>query len=483
MYAALFKINPNHDLRGRFSTKASGSKPDFGARETGETDKAYAKRVIDHMDKPKSLPEEHGRYFNLEHAKVLEISNIESGKTDEQNVQGGENGAKRMIAAYHGVLGRRDPITVMPHPTKDGKFVVVDGNGTYTTARQYGWKKLPVQVVTPQEGKKILDASLSKIEILKANPYHDHLGRFATKAGAKFVSIGGVFDVQRAKQPRTYSVEAVQKSIKKLAELGYRPPFDAHGLVKDIASISEEKLDPLELFTALVGKENLGKSAKYLKFTVSPSSKEITAELLEGAVVHGAQVETLIRTLKFKTKDVHHDYLKIVASDRGGGAAKRLFAHSVPLYERLGMKTITTYAGLTGGGYSWSKYGFKPITLLESRNVGYHIDNSITRLDWSGDGSRVSSVEITGTPEAKKELKGLKTFVKKMVDKPDLEHMGLFTNMRTPALDKHFARKLSVDKRMTTIKNLLLNSGWDGILDLKNKKSRNKLETYVGGFK
>lgn len=36
-------------------------------------------------------------------------------------------------------------------------------------------------------------------KILKANPYHDELGRFSTQDKAKFVSVGGVFDKQRAK--------------------------------------------------------------------------------------------------------------------------------------------------------------------------------------------------------------------------------------------------------------------------------------------
>lgn len=36
-------------------------------------------------------------------------------------------------------------------------------------------------------------------ELFKANPYHDKLGRFAAKAGATYVSIGGVFDKQRVK--------------------------------------------------------------------------------------------------------------------------------------------------------------------------------------------------------------------------------------------------------------------------------------------
>jgi hypothetical protein len=52
--------------------------------------------------------------------------------------------------------------------------------------------------------------------VQKANPYHDHLGRFARKDGAKFVSIGGVFDKQREK--------ASAKSVVKITVDSYLKP-------------------------------------------------------------------------------------------------------------------------------------------------------------------------------------------------------------------------------------------------------------------
>lgn len=44
----------------------------------------------------------------------------------------------------------------------------------------------------------MLKSTLSFAHILKANPYHDEKGRFSSNDKAKFVSVGGIFDKQRA---------------------------------------------------------------------------------------------------------------------------------------------------------------------------------------------------------------------------------------------------------------------------------------------
>lgn len=127
-------------------------KPNYEPRMEGEDDKKYAKRVIDKGDSVDKLPEDHDKYFNTKDAKHVPLSNLHSTKSDEENQQGGDNGPKRMQAAYHGVLGKRDPIKVMPHETKDGHFEVVDGNGTLTSAKKMGWSGLPTQQVSREEG-------------------------------------------------------------------------------------------------------------------------------------------------------------------------------------------------------------------------------------------------------------------------------------------------------------------------------------------
>jgi hypothetical protein len=145
--------------------KSSGpKKPDWEPRAEGENDKAYAKRVIDKGKAPDSLPEDHDRYFNTDKATHAHVpmDRLHSSKSDDENQQGGDNGRKRMEAAYHGALGRRDPITVMPHKDQEGHFEIVDGNGTYTSAKKMGWSGLPVKSVDREIGEIMMLAEKAK---------------------------------------------------------------------------------------------------------------------------------------------------------------------------------------------------------------------------------------------------------------------------------------------------------------------------------
>ena len=157
-------------------------RPSYAPRQDGESDKAYAKRVVDTGDAVHDLPEDHDRYFNTAGAARVPLDRLHSTKTEEENQQGGDNGPKRMLAAYHGVLGKRDPITVMPHASKPGHHEVVDGNGALTSAKRLGWKSLPVKVVSREEGEAIQKeerineaVKAAKLEGLFQDPANDNL--------------------------------------------------------------------------------------------------------------------------------------------------------------------------------------------------------------------------------------------------------------------------------------------------------------------
>lgn len=142
--------------------KAGVETPNYAPRLEGESDKQYAKRVVDKTDAPNSLPEDHSRYFNVDGSTHVPLDRLHSTKTAEENEQGGDNGPKRMLAAYHGHLGKRDPIKVMPHAEKDGHFEVVDGNGTLTSAQRLGWKGLPAKIVGRDQGLQERAAETAK---------------------------------------------------------------------------------------------------------------------------------------------------------------------------------------------------------------------------------------------------------------------------------------------------------------------------------
>lgn len=124
----------------------------YDQRRPGEDIKAYMRRVIDTRPVPESLPYEPTRFFEFTpDTKMLSIADIESSKTEAENRQGGTNAPKRFLAAYDGVIPPRGPITVTRKP--GGGFRVVDGNGTLTAFRNYGWDMIPAEVVDSQ-GKK-----------------------------------------------------------------------------------------------------------------------------------------------------------------------------------------------------------------------------------------------------------------------------------------------------------------------------------------
>ncbi len=137
-------------------------RPGYAPRQAGEEDKAYAKRAVDTGDAVHDLPEDHDKYFHTDGASTVGLDKLHSTKSDAENEQGAENGAKRMQAAYHGALGKRLPITVMPHATKAGHHEVVDGNGTLSSAKRLGWGSLPVQHVSREQGEAMVAADKAK---------------------------------------------------------------------------------------------------------------------------------------------------------------------------------------------------------------------------------------------------------------------------------------------------------------------------------
>ena len=115
-------------------------------RAAGETDKEFAKRVVDKRPAPETLPEKYDDYFIMDEpgTVVVPMGDLVSSKTDAENRQGGGNAVKRMEAAAKGELAKRGPITVQR--MANGKYLITDGNGTYTSVKDYGWKSMPVIV-------------------------------------------------------------------------------------------------------------------------------------------------------------------------------------------------------------------------------------------------------------------------------------------------------------------------------------------------
>lgn len=134
-----------HQVRHEHLTGRVPARPQYPDRTEGEEDKPYLKRIKDSLPDPDHLPEEHDRYFNQgPKTKTVPMDQLVSSKSAAENEKGGNNAPKFMAAAYHGVVGKRDPINAKKRP--DGKYEVTDGNGTLTGVQKHGWKALPVNV-------------------------------------------------------------------------------------------------------------------------------------------------------------------------------------------------------------------------------------------------------------------------------------------------------------------------------------------------
>jgi hypothetical protein len=125
---------------------------EYPARQEGEELKPYLKRAIDTMPAPEALPFEPDRFFDLsgEHY-MIPMDQVVSTKSDEENQQGASNAPKRFLAAYDGIIPARGPITVRMN--EQGKFEIVDGNGTFSAFKAFGWTEIPaaLEEQAPQE--------------------------------------------------------------------------------------------------------------------------------------------------------------------------------------------------------------------------------------------------------------------------------------------------------------------------------------------
>jgi len=335
-------------------------------------------------------------------------------------------------------------------------------------------------------------------QILKANPYHDHLGRFATKDGAKFVSLGGVFDRQRQDQDMRAKtgLGMVRISREKLAEkLGYlaKNGFnlthnltlgDTEALASLIHGQAEGAFDPELVIDAMFGPDsykNVGTAKNVIKsgaINSSFSGGKVTVAGGGSSLVYGAPVTQIQRTFDFgPRKDVHHDYLKLQLNARGGGVVKKLFKASFPLYERMGMKSASVYANLDGGAYAWAKYGFR----VADASVPSVVNTARRRLGVF----RIGKTEVdssTATPEMHKEAAGIHKLISSLARAskvPKSEKLWMLVDAKTPALDAHFKSRFSPGTG-TLVKHLMANNNWSGGLEMKDLKAYNRLRTYVG---
>lgn len=322
--------------------------------------------------------------------------------------------------------------------------------------------------------------------VFKANPYHDHLGRFSRANEAKHTSHWAKFGSPKAKA-RALSGPAgaalMKKEFEELQSQGmkFNVPTNEQMFLEGMQKFLGPNVTLKEFVTAMAGE---GSDPSEMTMNGLATGTRVEFSVGYGSRVHGARSEGFKRTFDLSTKDVHHDYWEINGEDRGGGAVKSFFREAIPLYKRLGMESVSVYANIDAGSYAWAKFGFKAATPSEASRVANKAVRKLDKvLDDNPNYKRVAVTPGTGNPQAKRELAMLRKVLSLPEDKLDLR---ILADLKTPVLDKLVAPSITVSngrgagKRQLRLPQFLMhNNGWDGFINLTDKQHLGRVQRYI----
>jgi len=462
-FSTILKANPYRDAKGRWATKETATTTTSFADDMAAQFAWLDSKAKDHgkadvgqlITEAPAIFQALGIKWRRHHAFKGGFSDVLKSNSSEKTRKVGSSASICNAAKVHKGLSR--VLKGLPIPTYQND--VLEG---YTAP------------TPPSEG--------FFSTILKANPYHDEKGRFATRDGANFVSIGSHFSKSNARdkanhsgKPKIESAEEYRARVDdELLELSTKG-FVVTGSPEDWVA-QGHKVSPKEFAEAIMGKDSIAKGR------VSGGSLEFSKERVKlyagrGSVVHGAKINALERVVSFEKLEVDHSYLKLLPGDQGAGAIKKMFAASIPVYKKMGLETITLYANLDAGGYAWGRYGFKTnSTAMYTSNADKGVNKAFRDLQ-----ARVNG-ELSG--KAKEEFNEIVSVIGK--NKFTSNIPNVLTNIKTPELDKLVAEHSSIDfgransgKNITFIQEAMRNKSWDGYMDLTDKDQVAILNAYI----
>lgn len=300
-------------------------------------------------------------------------------------------------------------------------------------------------------------------EVLKHNPYHDEAGRFSTQNKAKFVSTSGVFasrlgKLRGAGASKTYTREEIDADLESLSKMGVR----AGEGVADHFLEHYPGVKPSDVVGVMGsgGEVTSGRMRIKLRGQLNVS---LETEIAPGYPPKSYQIS---RDFDPVAKSVYHDYLSLSASAQGAGTVKQVFRESLPLYDKMGMKSIDVFANIDGGGYAWGRYGFdqKGTEFRSAASKGLsELTNKLgnRRLSTEAWAEHAAVSEILSGPLGKE---------------PSLPRV--FTSLKTPNLDAELSG-ISGAKSGSFLKTILHNQNWNGTLSLTDKEQRAYLNDYI----
>lgn len=304
------------------------------------------------------------------------------------------------------------------------------------------------------------------------NPYHDSLGRFTSASGAGGAGSSAEEGAQGGTQADSAqgSSGSVAEQIDALRKAGVFFRVDA-----DTWSKISPNVGPQDFIHGLTGTTGVPGLAVEYHAEEASHYDELRVKLTGKADVKmfGATVGGYERVFDLHNGTVNHELLTLAPGSQDGGAIKAMFRSAVPMYEKMGMKTISLYANLDAGGYAWARYGFQAQGNQGSQTISESIDTA-QRL--------VRENAKSLSPAAMAEFVSWKMAAKATIGTDD--ELGMFTDLKTPTLDKELGSVLHGEvpqlKTPSLTKAAMQNQSWDGVLKLNDTWSRMRFDRYVG---
>ena len=188
---------------------------------------------------------------------------------------------------------------------------------------------------------------------------------------------------------------------------------------------------------------------RYLKFQ---SSKWDDGMRFNGSLIkNGSSIASISRTIRPGVGNAHHGLLELNENSQGSNIAKSLLRNQVGLYGKMGLDNVDLYANINVGGYAWSKYGFLP-TASSWDSVVPILSQRLSRFQGKIEPSDFNTARA-------------------LISSRDPRAMWAISDMNTPA---------PIGSGYDTIgKGLLLDTGWNGLLHLKNTEAMDRFNAYV----
>lgn len=198
---------------------------------------------------------------------------------------------------------------------------------------------------------------------------------------------------------------------------------------KVLKGFSQEKIR-----SGLIGDESFDK----VEWKTRKTLKGLQVLKLSG--INGDKIQSITRTLTLRDGEVTvgHEMFRVSSSAQGGGVAKSMLKQSFKLYEEMGVSKVTLEANINVGGYAWAKYGFLP-------DAG----------EWE--------------------------YLRKSLTK-NLDALALSDELAAPLralINGDDPKAIWVLSDSIYGKNLLLDTSWEGYIDLKDEQAMARFRGYI----